>query len=174
MSIKKKTAKESQVIMTELVLPNDTNTLNNLMGGRLMHLLDVAAAIAAQKHSNRIVVTASVDNITFDAPIALGNVVTLTAQVTRAFNSSMEVRVVVTAEDIPSGTKKTTNKAFLTFVAVDQNGRPINVPELLTETEEENKLYEGALRRRELRLLLSGRIKADDASSLKELFAPQA
>jgi acyl-CoA hydrolase len=153
-----------------LVLPNDTNTLNNLMGGRLMHLLDVAAAIAAQKHSNRIVVTASVDNITFDAPIALGNVVTLEAQVTRAFNSSMEVRVIVTAEDIPSGTKKVTNKAYLTFVAVDQNGNPITVPEMIPETEEEHKLYEGALRRREVRLLLSGRIKAADASALKALF----
>jgi acyl-CoA hydrolase len=170
MSVKKKFARESHVIMTELVLPNDTNTLNNLMGGRLMHLLDIAAAIAAQKHSNRIVVTASVDNITFDAPIKLGNVVTLSAQVTRAFNSSMEVRVVVTAEDIPSGTKKVTNKAFLTFVAVDQAGNPITVPELIAESEEELKFYESAQRRREIRLVLSGRIKPSDAIELKALF----
>ena len=103
-SMAKKTKKcsESHVIMTEMVLPNDTNTLNNLMGGRLMHLMDVAAGIAAQRHSNRIVVTASVDNISFAKPIALGNVVTLKAFVTRAFNSSMEVYIEVIAEDIPA------------------------------------------------------------------------
>ena len=99
--------------MTELVLPNDTNTLNNLRGGRLMHWMDIAAAIASQKHSNRIVVTASVDNISFDKPLFLGNVVTICAQVTRAFNSSMEVFIKVYAEDIPANTKETTHSAFL-------------------------------------------------------------
>jgi acyl-CoA hydrolase len=125
---KKKFPKESLVSMTELVLPNDTNTLNNLMGGRLMHWMDIVSAISAQKHSNRIVVTASVDNISFRHPIRLGNVVTLKAKVTRAFSSSMEVRIDVVAEDIPSGTLMESNSAYFTFVAVDQLGRPIDVP----------------------------------------------
>ena len=103
MAKKKKFTKESKVVMTELVLPNDTNTLNNLMGGRLMHWMDIGTAIAAQKHSNRIVVTASVDNISFGKPIQLGDVVTLEAAVTRAFNSSMEVYVNVKSENIPGG-----------------------------------------------------------------------
>ncbi|MDE0560879.1 acyl-CoA thioesterase [Algoriphagus sp. NF] len=167
---KKKFAKDSATIMTEMVLPNDTNTLNNLMGGRLMHWMDVVAAIAAQKHSNRIVVTASADSISFKQPIALGNVVTLAAQVTRAFNSSMEVHIEVTAEDIPANKKTVTHRAFFTFVAVDQNGKPIEVPEVVTETKEEIELYEGALRRRQLRLVLAKRMKPEDAVELKSIF----
>jgi acyl-CoA hydrolase len=167
---KRKYAKDSVTIMTEMVLPNDTNTLNNLMGGRLMHWLDVVAAIAAQKHSNRIVVTASADNISFKQPINLGNVVTLKAQVTRAFNSSMEVYVEVTAEDIPASKKTTTHRAFFTFVAVDQNGRPIEIPELVPETEEEQELFDGALRRRQLRLVLAKRMNPEDAQELKSIF----
>jgi len=167
---KKKFAKDSATIMTEMVLPNDTNTLNNLMGGRLMHWLDVVAAIAAQKHSNRIVVTASADSISFKQPIALGNVVTLAAQVTRAFNSSMEVHIEVTAEDIPANKKTVTHRAFFTFVAVDQNGKPIEVPEVVLETKEEIELYEGALRRRQLRLVLAKRMKPEDAVELKSIF----
>ena len=167
---KQKPVADSFVIMTELVLPNDTNTLQNLMGGRMMHLMDIAAAISAQRHSNRIVVTASVDNVSFRDGIKLGNVVTLQAQVTRAFSSSMEVHIDVWAEDIPSGTKVKTNEAFLTFVAVDQSGRPIDVPEAVAHTEEEIKLYEGALRRRQLRLVLAGRMKPAEASELKAIF----
>ena len=167
---KQRPVSDSFVIMTELVLPNDTNTLNNLMGGRMMHLMDIAAAIAAQKHSNRIVVTASVDNVSFRDPIRLGNVVTLQAQVTRAFASSMEVHIDVWAEDIPSGTRMKTNEAFFTFVAVDQSGRPIDVPEAVPETAEEIALYDGALRRRQLRLVLAGRMKPSDAAELKALF----
>src|SRR5882757_9731684 len=159
MARKKKTPKESFVIMTELVLPNDTNTLNNLMGGRLMHWMDIVSAIAAQKHCNRIVVTASVDNISFREPIRLGDVVTLKARVTRAFSSSVEVRIDVMAENIPSGTQTESNSAFFTFVAVDQSGRPIDVPEVEPETEEEKELYQGALRRRQLRLILGGRMQ---------------
>ena len=120
---KKKAPKDSYVTMNELVLPNDTNTLNNLMGGRLMHWMDIVSAIAAQKHSNRIVVTASVDNVSFSKAIQLGNVVTLKAKVTRAFNSSMEVHIDVEAEDIPSGKKFASNSAFFTFVAVDPVGQ---------------------------------------------------
>jgi acyl-CoA hydrolase len=167
---KKKFARESATIMTEMVLPNDTNTLNNLMGGKLMHWLDVVAAIAAQKHSNRIVVTASADSISFKQPIALGNVVTLKSQVTRSFNSSMEVFIEVTAEDIPANKKVMTHRAYFTFVAVDQNGKPIEVPEVVPETVDEIEQLEGALRRRQLRLVLAKRMKPEDAVELKSIF----
>ncbi len=167
---KKKLAKESFVTTTEMVLPNDTNTLNNMMGGRLMHLMDIVAAVSAQKHSNRIVVTASVDHIAFHHPIALGDTVTLEAQVTRAFSSSMEVFIKVRAEHMPSGKSAETNSAFFTFVAVDQSGNPISVSKLIPETEEEKNLYDGALRRRQLRLILAGKLKPDDAPELKSLF----
>lgn len=165
-----KFAKDSVTIMTEMVLPNDTNTLHNLMGGRLMHWMDIVAAIAAQKHCNRIVVTASVDNISFKEPINLGNVVTLRSQVTRAFNSSMEVFIEVTAEDIPASKKIMTHRAFFTFVAVDQNGKPIEIPQIVPETAEEIELFEGALRRRQLRLVLAQRMKPEDAVELRAIF----
>jgi len=167
---KSKFARESVVTMTELVLPNDTNTLNNMMGGRMMHLMDIVSAISAQKHCNRVVVTASVDNVSFSNPIKLGNVVTLSAKVSRAFNSSMEVHIEVWAEDIPGNTKLKSNEAFFTFVAVDQLGNPIDVPELVPETDEEKELYNGALRRRQLRLVLAGRLKPEDAGELKSIF----
>lgn len=156
--------------MNELVLPNDTNTLNNLMGGRLLHWMDIAAAISAQKHSNRIVVTASVDNVSFKRPIKLGDVVTIHAKVTRAFHSSMEVRLDVWAENIPSNSRVKSNEAYYTFVALDQNGQAIPIPEVLPETDEEVKLFEGALRRRQLRLVLAGKMDAGDATELKALF----
>jgi acyl-CoA hydrolase len=159
--------------MNEIVLPNDTNTLNNLMGGRLLHLMDIGAAMAAQKHSNRIVVTASVDNVSFKAPIRLGDVVTIHAKITRSFNSSMEIRIDVWSENIPSGRKEKSNEAYYTFVAVDQTGRPIPVPTVTIETEEEQKLFDGALRRRQLRLVLAGKMKAQDATELKALFAQE-
>ena len=170
MSKKTKYARESAVTMTELVLPNDTNTLNNLMGGRLMHWMDIVSAISAQKHSNRIVVTASVDNVSFSKPIKLGDVVTLKAQVTRAFNSSMEVYIQVVAEDIPANRKIDSHTAFFTFVAVDQSGRPIDVPEIVPETAFEKELFDGALRRRQLRLVLAKRMKPEDAVELKSIF----
>lgn len=159
--------------MTEMVLPNDTNTLNNLMGGRLLHWMDICAAISAQRHSNRIVVTASVDNVSFKEPIRLGNIVTMKATVTRSFNSSMEVYIEVWAEDIPAGQRVSTNRAFYTFVAVDQNGRPIEVPPLEVETEEEKELFISALRRRQLRLVLAGRMNPSEAVELKALFEVQ-
>lgn len=140
------------------------------MGGRLMHWMDIVSAIAAQKHANRIVVTASVDNISFRQSIQLGNVVTLKAKVTRAFNSSMEVRIDVEAEDIPANKKFSSNSAYFTFVAVDQNGQPIDVPEVEPETEEEKVFFDGALRRRQLRLILAGRMKPQEAHELKSLF----
>lgn len=169
-----KFAKESFIVMNELVLPNDTNTLNNLMGGRLLHWMDIAAAIAAQKHCNRIVVTASVDNVSFKRPIQLGDVITIHAKVTRAFNSSVEVRLDVWSENIPSNVRVKSNEAYYTFVALDQNGKTIPVPEAIPETEDEVKLYDGALRRRQLRLILAGKMKADDATELKALFFKEA
>lgn len=173
MTLISKKAKESFVVMNELVLPNDTNTLNNLMGGRLLHWMDIAAGISAQKHCNRIVVTASVDNVSFQHPIALGDVVTIEAKVTRAFNTSVEVRLDVWAENIPSGSRLKSNEAYYTFVALDQSGRTIPVPGLIAETEEEQKLYDGALRRRQLRLILGGKMKPDDATELKALFVKE-
>lgn len=165
-----KTAKESLTISNELVLPNDTNTLNNMMGGRLLHLMDISAAISAQKHCNNIVVTASVDNVSFKHPIKLGDVVSLESQVTRAFNTSMEIRIVVWAQNIPSGTKVMSNEAFYTFVAIDEDSNTVPVPQLVPETAEEIKLYSEALQRRELRLVLAGKLKPNDAKELKTFF----
>lgn len=170
MTLISKKAKESFIVMNELVLPNDTNTLNNLMGGRLLHWMDIAAAISAQKHCNRIVVTASVDNVSFQHAIKLGDVVTIEAKVSRAFNTSVEVRLDVWAENIPSGSRVKSNEAYYTFVALDQNGKTVSVPELKPETEEEQKLFDGALRRRQLRLILGGKMKPADATELKALF----
>lgn len=170
MSIIIKNPKHSFTIMNELVLPNDTNTLNNLMGGRLLHWMDIAAAISAQKHCNRIVVTASVDNVSFQHPIKLGDVITIEAKVTRAFNTSVEVRLDVWAENIPSGSRQKSNEAYYTFVALDANGKTIPVPELVPETADEIELYAGALRRRQLRLILAGKMKAHEAIELKDFF----
>jgi acyl-CoA hydrolase len=168
--MKVKTPKESHTIMNELVLPNDTNTMNNLMGGRLLHWMDISAAIAAQKHCNRNVVTASVDNVSFQHPIKLGDVVSIESKVTRAFNTSVEVRLDVWAENIPSGSRVKSNEAYYTFVALDADGQTVTVPLLNPETPEDVALYDGALRRRQLRLVLAGRMKANDATELKALF----
>jgi acyl-CoA hydrolase len=159
--------------MSELVLPNDTNTLGNLMGGRLMHWMDIAAAIAAQKHCNCPVVTASVDNVSFANPIKLGNLLTIEAKLTRSFNTSMEVYLRVWGEDLSAQYKYLSNEAYLTFVALDPNGRPRKVPELVPETEDEKRFYDGALRRRQLRLVLGGKMKTEDAGELRALFVKE-
>jgi acyl-CoA hydrolase len=161
---------ESQIIMTEIVLPNDTNTFGNLMGGRLMYWMDIAAAICATKHSNAQVVTASVDNITFENPIELGNVVHIEAKLSRSFSSSMEVHLNVWGESLKDQVKYKSNEAYYTFVALDNDRKPRPVPELVPVTEEEQRLYEGALRRRQLRLILGGKMKPEDAGELKALF----
>ena len=161
---------ESFTMMTEIVLPNDTNVFGNLMGGRLMYWMDIAAAIAAQRHCNAPVVTASVDNISFENPVKLGNTVHIEAKVTRAFNSSMEVHLRVWGEDFTQQYKYKSNEAYYTFVALDPNRRPRPVPQLVPESEDEQKLYEGALRRRQIRLILGGKMKPDDAAELKALF----
>lgn len=168
--IKSKSPSESMTTMSELILPNDTNTLGNLMGGRLMHWMDIAAAMAAMKHCNCPVVTASADNISFENPVKLGNVVTIEAKVTRAFSTSMEVYLKVHGEDLPTRFKYLSNEAYMTFVALDPNGKPRKVPELAPETDEEKRRYDGALRRRQLRLILSGRMKPDEATELRKLF----
>ncbi len=165
-----KTSIASLVVMTELVLPNDTNTFGNLMGGRLMYWMDIAAALAAMKHCGSPVVTASVDNISFNTPIKLGNVVHIRAKVTRSFNSSMEVHMVVHGEDALQQYKYKSNEAYYTFVALDPNGKPKPVNNLVPETEEEIALFDGALRRRQLRLILGGKMKPEDAAELKALF----
>ena len=165
-----KKASESVVIMTELVLPNDTNTFGNLMGGRLMYWMDIASALAAMKHCGSPVVTASVDNISFENPIKLGNVVHIEAKVTRAFNTSMEVHMKVWGEDAIHQTKYKSNEAYFTFVALDTNSKPKPINKLIAVTKEEIELFEGALRRRQLRLVLGGKMMAKDADELKALF----
>lgn len=165
-----KKASESHTSMTELVLPNDTNTFGNLMGGRLMYWMDIAAGMAAGRHCNTPSMTASVDNLSFKNPIKLGNVVHIEAKVCRAFNTSMEINIRVWGEDLLHQYKYESNEAFFTFVALDPNGKPRAVPHVIPETEEEKRLYDGALRRRQLRLVLAGKMKPDDASELKAFF----
>jgi acyl-CoA hydrolase len=168
--MKAKFARESLCINTEIVLPNDTNVLGNLMGGRLLHWMDICAAVSAHRHCGRVVVTASVNNVSFSQPIRLGEIVTLQAKVSRAFTSSMEVFIDVWVENNNTGEKKKCNEAIYTFVAVDQMGNPIAVPEIIPETDEEKQRYAGALRRRQLALILAGKMKPEDATELKALF----
>ena len=168
--MKARKASETLSITTKVVLPNDTNPLGNLFGGELLAWMDMIASVSAHRHSKRVVVTASVNNVSFQQPIRQSSIVTLEAKVSRAFNSSMEVFVDVFLEDPLKGTRLKCNEAIYTFVAVDQNGEPIHVPELIPETEEEKIRYIGALRRKELSLILAGKMKASDAIELKKLF----
>ncbi len=168
--MKTKFPKDSLTINTEVVLPNDTNHVGNLFGGKLLQWVDITAAIAAQRHCSRVVVTAAINHVSFDNPIKQNSVVTLEAKVTRAFTSSMEVIVDVWVENPVTGEKTKCNEAILTFVAIDQNGAPLPVPILEPETELEKKRFEGALRRRQLSLILGGRMKPEEATELKALF----
>ena len=149
---RKKKVSESIVTMTELVLPHYTNQLGNLLGGQLMHWIDICAALASAKHSQRVCVTASVDRIDFHLPIKLGNVVTLIASVNRAFKTSMEVGVKVFAESHIEGTRIHTNTAYLTFVSVDENGKPVDTLEIVPESDDEKRRFEEALQRRKNRI----------------------
>lgn len=149
---KKRFVRESQVEMTQLVLPNDTNQLGNLLGGRLMEWIDIAAAISAQRHSNRVCVTAAVDHLEFHQPIRLGEVVTLRASVNRVFGTSMEVGVKVVAENQLTGDKRTANTAYLTFVGVDDHSQPVKIPPVIPHSKEEKRRYQEALERRNRRL----------------------
>jgi len=164
--LKPKSPTLSQCRTAELVLPNDTNVLGNLMGGRLLHLMDICAAIAAQRHSNRTVVTAGVDNVDFQSAIKLGEVVILESVVNRAFTTSMETEINVWAEDNTKGVRRKCNRAFYTFVALDENGQPVPVPPIEPETDEQRERFEGAAQRRELRLILAGRLELDNAKHL--------
>lgn len=170
MNMDPKKASESFTIMNELVLPNDTNVFGNLMGGRLMYWMDIAAGIAAAKHCNAPSMTASVDNLSFKNPIKLGNTVHIESKVTRAFNTSMEIFIKVWGEDHLHQYKYESNEAYFTFVALDPNRKPRLVPQVVPETDEEKRLYEGALRRRQIRLILGGKMKPEDAGELKAIF----
>ena len=168
--MKSKRAVETLAITTKIVLPNDTNTLGNLFGGQLLAWMDVIASVSAHRHSKRVVVTASVNNVSFQKPIKHASIITLEAKVSRAFNSSMEIFVDVFVEDQVTGVLEKSNEAIYTFVAVDQNGGPIQVPELIPETEQEKERFEGALRRKQLSLILAGKMKAFEATELRKLF----
>lgn len=161
---------ESLAILTDLVLPSETNPLNNLFGGELLARMDRAASIAARRHSRRIVVTASVNHVAFNRAIPLGSVVTIEAKVSRAFKSSMEIFIDVWTEDRESGNKTKANEAIYTFVAVDDTGRPVEIAPIIPETDLEKLRYEAALRRKQLSLLLAGKIKPHEATELKALF----
>ena len=167
--MKARKAQDTFAQTSKIVLPNDTNVLGNLMGGQLLNWMDITAGISAQRHSRRVVVTASVNNVSFNHPVKLGDVVSIEAKVSRAFTSSMEVYLDVYI-DLTSGERKKCNEAIYTFVAVDQNGSPIEVPELLPETKVEKERYDAALRRRQLSLILAGKMKPESATELKAIF----
>lgn len=158
----------SRCEMTEIVLPNDTNGLGNMMGGRLLHLMDKCAAISAQRHANRICVTASVDNVQFQSPIKEGEVVVIESHVNRAFRSSMEVELNVWAENPLDETHRKCNRAFYTYVALNEDGDTVSVPDIEPQSEDERDRYDAAAKRRDIRLVLSGRKELEDAASLKE------
>ena len=162
--------KDSKTVMTDLVLPSETNPLNNLFGGELLARMDRAASIAARRHSRRIVVTASVNHVAFNKSVPLGSVVTVEAKVSRAFKTSMEVYIDVWIDDRESGEKTKANEAIYTFVAVDESGNPVKIPAVVPETEEEQTRFDGALRRKQLSLVLAGKMKPHDATELKALF----
>ena len=168
--MQEKTAIQSKTIVTDLVLPSETNPINNLFGGELLARMDRAASISARRHSRRIVVTASVNHVAFNRSIPLGSVVTIEAKVSRAFSSSMEIYLDVWIEDRESGECIKANEAIYTFVAVDETGRPVKVPKLIPETKIEKERYKGALRRKQLSLVLAGKMKPAEATELKALF----
>jgi acyl-CoA hydrolase len=147
-----KPVRASQVVTTQLVLPNDTNPLGNLLGGTLMHWIDIVAGIAAQRHSANVCVTASVDELNFHYPIRLGEVVTLEASVNRVFTTSMEVGVLVTAAGFEGTAPRRANNAYLTFVAIDKLGKPVPAPPVIPETADEQRRFREALERRDIRL----------------------
>ncbi len=169
MKIKK--VADSKTIMTEMIMPNDTNPLGNLMGGNLMRWMDIVGGICAGKHCEAHVVTVSVDHVSFQKPIHVGDVITLEATVTRAFNTSVEIYVEVFAHDVKGHNSRRCNDAYFTFVSLsDEERKPIKVPEFQPLTNEEQRLYESAIRRREIRLILAGRLKPKDATEVKNLF----
>lgn len=161
---------DSLTILTDLVLPSETNPLNNLFGGELLARMDRAASIAARRHSRRITVTASVNHVAFNKSIPLGSVVTVEAKVSRAFKTSMEIYIDVWLEDRESGIRTKANEAIYTFVAVNETGTPVEVPQVEPQTEEEKQRFDAALRRKQLSLVLAGKMNPHDATELKALF----
>lgn len=169
----KRFARETFASSSRIVLPNETNTLGNLMGGQLLNWMDINAAISAHRHCHRVVVTAAVNSVSFDSPVKLGDIISIESKVSRAFNSSMEVYLDVYVEHHTTGEKKKCNEAIYTFVAVDQIGSPIDVPELVPETPLEIERFNGALRRKQLALILARKMRPDEATELKALFFPK-
>ena len=165
-----KTPENSKTIQTDVVMPGDTNSLNNLFGGELLARMDKVASIAAIKHSEKIVVTASVNNVSFGEPVPNGSILTIEAKVSRVFNSSMEVFIDVWKQNKTNPKKTKVNEAIYTFVALNKRGRTVKVPKIIPETELEKSRYEGALRRRQLSLVLAGKLSPKDATELKALF----
>jgi acyl-CoA hydrolase len=152
-----KTISESRVEMVEVVLPNDANPLGNILGGKVMHLIDIAGAIVAHRHTRNVVVTVSVDNLDFLHPIRVGQLIILRAHMTRAFRTSVEVAVRVYLEDLLTGERRQTSSAFVTYVALDAEGRPARVPAVIPLTPEEKHEYREALIRRRHRLEAAAR-----------------
>ena len=165
-----KTPSESKTVTTDLVLPSETNPIGNMFGGELLARMDRTASIAARRHSRNIVATVSVNHVAFNKMIPLGSVVTIEAKVSRAFTSSMEVYMDVWVEDRISGIRSKANEGIYTFVAVDEMGKPVPVPTIKPESSLEKERYAAALRRRQLNLLLAGKILPKDATELKALF----
>ena len=165
-----RTPKESLTVLTDVVLPGETNNLDNLFGGELLARMDRACSISARRHSRRIVVTASVNHVAFSKTVPVGSVLTIESKVSRAFNSSMEIYADVWIEDRESGIRTKVNEGIYTFVAVDSTGSPIKVPAIVPETELEKQRFDSALRRKQLSLVLAGKMKAADAKELKMLF----
>lgn len=165
-----KTSQDSLTVLTDLVLPGETNYLDNLFGGELLARMDRACSIAARRHSRRIVVTASVNHVAFNKAIPVGSVVNIEAKVSRAFKSSMEIYVDVWIEDRQSGQRTKVNEGIYTFVAVDETGKPVQIPQVIPETALEIERFEGALRRKQLSLILAGRLNPNEATALKALF----
>ena len=168
--MKSRTPSESKTIMTDLVLPSETNPLNNLFGGELLARMDRAASITARRHSRHIVVTASVTHVAFNKIIPLGSVVTVESKISRAFNTSMEIFIDIWVEDRESGLCTKANEAIYTFVAVDEQGLPVPVAPVTPESDQEKERYEGALRRKQLSLVLAGKMKPAEATELRALF----
>lgn len=168
-----KKASESYAQMMEMVLPNDTNAINNLRGGKILHWMDISSAISAGRHAEAVVVTVSVDQVSFENPIKMGDVVTIISKVTRAFNTSMEVKIEVWAENLPTKNRYKCNSAFYTFVALDSNGKPKQIAPLEPETETEKLDFDEAQQRRDMRLFLAGRIKFEDAPGLQAICKAQ-
>lgn len=165
-----RTPKDSLTVLTDIVLPSETNPIGNMFGGELLARMDRAASISARRHSRRIVVTASVNHVAFNKMIPVGSVVTVEAKVSRAFKTSMEIYMDVWIEDRESGIKSKANEAIYTFVAVDEMGTPVEVPEILPETDIEKLRFDAALRRKQLSLVLAGKMKPKEATELKALF----